>query len=175
MLGVGGEVTEMDELLGAMAEAWEGIQRDKSAEKDEKRRKEVEKEKMGKEMVARSLVRKSKTGPDVESDVDTQGEEEGSLSKRRRLNGRLRGGMAGELSSFGQALKEADMLRVQVEQERLILERERLKVEQEECEKERELRCKEREARDKLELDKFNLMIEMFASKREKVCGCSLT
>lgn len=35
-----------------------------------------------------------------------------------------------ELSSFGQALKVADMLRVQVKQERLVLERKRLKVEQ---------------------------------------------
>ncbi|PXF41014.1 hypothetical protein BWQ96_09269 [Gracilariopsis chorda] len=167
MSGVDGKVTEMHELLGAMAEAREGIQRDKSAEKDEKRRKEIEKEKMGKEMVARSLVRKSENGPDVEGDVDTQGEEEGSLSKRRRLSGRLRGGMAGELSSFGQALKEADMLRVQIGQERLILERKRLKVEQEGREKERELRREEREALDKLELDKFKLMMEMFASKRE--------
>ncbi|PXF43604.1 hypothetical protein BWQ96_06613 [Gracilariopsis chorda] len=113
----------MGKLLGAMAKAKEGIQRGKNAEEEEKRRKEAEKERMGKEMVARLLVRISKDDPDVEGDVDTQGQEEGPVSKKRRLSGRLSAGMAGELSSFGQALKEGDMLLVQVKQERFVLER----------------------------------------------------
>ncbi|PXF48774.1 hypothetical protein BWQ96_01330 [Gracilariopsis chorda] len=62
--GVGSKVTEMDELFGAMVDAREVIQRDKSTEKNKKRLQESEKDRMGKKMGASSLVRKSKDGPD---------------------------------------------------------------------------------------------------------------
>lgn len=79
----------MNELLGAMAEAREGIQRDMSAEKEENRRKEAEKKRMGKEMVARSLARKTKHHPKIETYVDTRDGEEEPVFKKRRFNGSL--------------------------------------------------------------------------------------
>lgn len=121
MSGVGDEITEMDELLGAMAEARKGTQGNKSVEKKENRRKEAEKERMGKEMVARSLVRKTENYSEVKIDVGTQGEKEEPVFRKRPFNGNLRGGMVGELFSFKQALKASDVLRVEVKQERLVL------------------------------------------------------
>lgn len=90
---------------------------------------------MGKETAAYSLIRETKSYPEVETDVSTHAEEEKPVLNERRPNGSLRERMVGELLSFEQALKEADMLRVQDEQECVVLEPERLKAEQEEREK----------------------------------------
>lgn len=63
----------MYELLGGMAEARDALQRDKTAEKDANICREQRKERIGKEMVARSLARKSSEDSEVEFVGDGEG------------------------------------------------------------------------------------------------------
>jgi len=51
MSGVGGEVTEMEEILGMMAKMKDSSTKEQNAEKEEKRRQEVEKDKIGEELM----------------------------------------------------------------------------------------------------------------------------
>ena len=161
MSGVGGEMCEMDELLGMMEEARNDVQEKQSALKLARERQDAEKERLGKELVSRSLARRKSDGVDIEAGESFCNDDEPPRTKRK-LGKRGEKETIGELASFGESLRQADIARIDIERERLQLERERLETEKEEREKDRELQREERRARDKLEIEKFKLMMAAF-------------
>lgn len=156
MSGIGGEVGELNELLGELLEAQEDLRATKDADRASKIEQERRKNDAGKELMS-AAVRRSPLSDDGGGIGKGRG-------KRRRLDDD--GDDAG-LMVMATALKEADMARVDVDRERLVLERERMERETVDRAAERELRREEREARDKLELQKFKLMMETFACARK--------
>jgi len=163
MSGIGGEVGELDELLSVMLDAQKDLKRAREDEKVERESKEGRKLEVGRALVARAMVRRDSTvsEDDVEEVVDDMRCGKGKGKRRKVVDD-----VDSELAVLGEAMKETEMARISVDRARLALERERMELEKDDREKERELRREEREARDKLELEKFKLMMKTFASRK---------
>ena len=177
MSGVGGAVGEMDELPGMMAEVRQDCEERKLAATKAARARTEVKERLGKELVRRSLKRRassSKSSDEIEDKIeDHDGEkkdEEDGRKKRKAC--RNTDGIDTDADEFATSLCKVDMERIGVERARLNLERERLEnekkeraLDREERRAERELeyaeRRKDREAATKLDLEKFKLLLEM--------------
>jgi hypothetical protein len=82
MSGVGGEVGELEELLGAMQEARADLEMKQTAERSAAREREEQKERLGKELVARSLRRDGRSNE--ESSSGSEVEEKRPRAKRSK-------------------------------------------------------------------------------------------
>ena len=157
-----------------MAEARNDIEKAKKAEVAAVEAKEAHKERIGKELVARSLSRKRPVddGSSLESDerdvvdlVTTDSDGHGSARKKPRRQSQAYDNVEGELEGFGIAMRDADLARIELERERLLLERDRLKWETEAREKDREERRLECDAQNELDLKKMKIMMEAITRK----------
>lgn len=110
-----------------------------------------------KPLTARSQTqRRSDSEEDIEDeDQETIEGDNGQLCARKncricRL--RTRDALGGELESFGIAFRDADMVHLPLETQRLAVERDRVEMARIDCENGRELEREERNAQHKLEL-----------------------
>jgi hypothetical protein len=172
MTGLGGEFCEIDDLLGQMQEEKEFLDAKKCTEPEAARKRELRKEHIGKLLVARSLKRVTRSEsfeslPDVEAGSNRSGS---SKSAKQKSVSKREDTYKSDPSSFGlmhfsKTMHETESVRVQLEQDRLELERQRLENEKEERNMDRDERRVEREEDNKIELEKFRLILEMFKSK----------
>lgn len=173
MSGIGGEVSEMDEILAIMKEERDdlNVQRNEKKDKEDKRMKE--KERLGSVIRMRATERRSvrdaedngEAGATVIDDVEIEGS-----GRKRKRRGNERGTDMDEELAIIEALEKADEKRVEMEEKKLALEEMRFEEEREERKRAREERKEEREAAAELELKKMRLMMEMMSgnSKRKK-------
>ena len=117
MSGIGGEVGEMDELLMEMRQARDDILAQKACEKTAQRKREDEKDQIGKELVA-SASKHNKEGS--QSALDD--EEMRSAGKNARKGLRVASSM--DMAAFSLNLHDADLTGVELDRERLQFERE---------------------------------------------------
>lgn len=161
MSGTGGEVGELDQLLGDMLEAKKDKEATKDGDAKEKSDQEAKKLAAGKELVLLSLKRKERRSRSDDEDGD-------SPKKRRKLD--LTDGM----QELGAALKESESSRFALEKEKLELEKVKLDREAEERAAERAERAQEREQR-KEELhayrDTMEKMMKSSNQQMESVLG----
>ena len=162
--GVGGEIGELDELLGMMAEGRNDVEKEKMAVKAAQEEKEAKKERVGRELVASSLIRKRGSSAD---EGYTEGDNDVDMGSAKKRRGRVHTLAENELKGFGNALKESDLARISFEQKKLDFEREKMVAEREEREKDRALRREERDAHNELELEKFKLLIGAFTQAKK--------
>lgn len=188
MSGVGGEVTEADELLTEMREARE----EQATQRNERHTAIREREAKKLDAGARIVAMATRDGPvvlsdddgDEENDAGSDGVERkdgknGSCKKKKRRivnHGQM---YEGEMERFGSLLKEGEEAQRQLDEEKLNLEKRKFEAEENrrkeeradrrrEREEERKERMEEREARDRLELQKFKLMMDMFKDQSGK-------
>lgn len=189
--GVGGEITEADELLSQMEEA-----RVEQAAQRSERREEVNQREQRKLVAGARIVDKAmsaaaviSSGDEGQGSSDADGArgsdeehngtsmEKGSGSakkKKRRLNHGAR--FEGEMDRFGALLREGDQAQRDLDEKKLLLEERRMEMEERRRLEEREERRLEREAdreeraadrvsRERVELEKFKLMMEMLQNQ----------
>ncbi|CAN8073477.1 unnamed protein product [Agarophyton chilense] len=149
-----------------MDEAGNDMEKKRKAEVAAEEEKEARKERIGRNLVARSLARK-KGGTSDEQEGAGDGSEAGSAKKKRKTRHTPGDALDGELQGFGNALKEADLARIDLESRRLEFEKERLEVEKQDRVKDRAMRREEREAHNELELGKFKLLIGAFVQSKK--------
>jgi hypothetical protein len=163
MSGVGGEVGELEELLGTMQEARADLETQKTAERSAAREREEAKERIGKELVLKALRR------------DSQNDEEGSSGsdfelkqprKKKSKRATTENDIENDMKGFGECLRDADLARVAVERERLEFDIKRLEQEKIDRDEDRKLRREELAAHQEQEMEKFKLMMDIFKSQR---------
>jgi len=145
--GLGGESSEIEELLSIMREAKNDFLGKKIEEKAAKAAVDAEKEQAGLDLVAVATKRKHK-------DDGTDSLESASPKKMRTASSKP----DGELASFGKYLHDADLARIELEREKLNLERERLANEREDRKQEREMNAKH-------ELEKMKILVSALTKK----------
>lgn len=180
--GVGGEVTEADELLSVMREA-----REEHALQRNKRAAEVKEREDRKLAAGAAVVAKATRVEVIESDGESVTTSDrvstgsgGVVQKRkRRRSGSYAAQMDSEMDRFTSVLKEGDTAQRRLDERRLSLEERRLSFDTDkdaadredrrrERDEERKERREERESRDRLELEKFKLMMDMLKSERDR-------
>lgn len=148
-MGVGEEIGKVDELLGIMGEARNDMEKEKKAFAAAQEEREPRKIKLGKELVARSLMWKcfdSEEGTKGDGQEETEdGEGQGRMEprtmakrkpkrakargarekKRRKSVARAGAALEADQESFGVALHHSDMARLEVDKERLVVELDR--------------------------------------------------
>jgi hypothetical protein len=163
MSGVGGEVGELEELLGEMQEARDDLETQQVAQRTAAREREEAKERIGKELVVRALRRDFRNDEEVSSGSDF---EEKQPRKKKSKRNTTDNNITDDMKGFGECLREADLARVAVERERLELDVKRLAQEKIDREEERKIRREELAAHQEQEMEKFKLMMEIFKSYR---------
>eukprot|EP00171_Calliarthron_tuberculosum_P010279 IDg10279t1 len=161
MSGVGGDVGEAEELLSVMREA----RADFEQRKDAKRKKAccaAARDWKGAVVLEDG---DADARPSVEEDSgagsaagSAAGSVPGSSRKKRKVAEVY--AIENETEAFTAALERGDAKKNAIDAQRLALERERFEAEKLERERDREERVKEREAAQKLELDKFRIMMD---------------
>ena len=109
--GVGGGVTEMEELLSMMREERDDLDAKKTAETKAEKEREKEKDHVGRQVVEAALSRKKRKTLDTD-DSEEEREAEKSAKKKK---GSFRQVLTGELAEFGAQLKKADECRIALE------------------------------------------------------------
>lgn len=167
----GGEMGELADLLMTMREARDDYVAEKTAAKDAERRRDADKERVGMDLMERAMRR-----PRLEDDEGSEKDpDEMPSSKKRRVSMGAR--ERSELDNFGTHLKEGELARVGLEEARLDFERAKDALDRVERKEERdaqlvranmdrEERERERAATQKLDLDKFKAMLEMFSKHK---------
>jgi len=173
--GVGGEVTEEQELLSQMREAREEIKTQRAKTQTEIKKREDRKLAAGAKLVKHA----TKSGAivirsDDDGTVSEKSDDEGKSIKKRKVvnHGKL---FERKVDRFGELMKASEDAQISLDCERLEWDRERLKLEMKEREQDREERVREREAdrherekeretRERMELEKFKMMMETFRS-----------
>ena len=163
MSGVGGEVGELEELLGEMQEARDDLETQQAAQRTAAKEREEAKERIGKELVVRALHRDCRN--DEEGSSGSEFEEKQPRKKKSKRN-TTDNDMTDDMKGFREFLREADLARVAVERERLELDVKRLEQEKYDREEERKIRREELAAHQEQEMEKFKLMMEIFNSHR---------
>eukprot|EP00171_Calliarthron_tuberculosum_P001527 IDg1527t1 len=160
MSGIGGAVGEMEELLGRMLEEQEGRTRARDAEKAARTERDEQKGRVGRALMEQATGRRKREEED--------GEEEEDGARRGRGRAKRSRGMEEDdgLGALGDALKDSDLARIELEREKLAFERERLAEDKADREAERAIRREEREAWDRLELEKHKLLMEAFMGRK---------
>ena len=144
---LGGEVSQLEDLLSLMREAKNDVIKERLSDKLAQAALEVEKEEAGFDLVTAATKRKRKTESENSCAI--------SLSKRAHVSPVK---SDGDIESFGKYLHDADMARVELEREKLNFERERFAAE-------REDRKLERESNAKLELEKMKVLVNALTKK----------
>lgn len=135
--GTGGEISEMDNLLGEMAQARKDADAAKHRSFAERSAQEEKKLAAGQLIILNSLKGKERKG---------SSSDDGSESKSPPLK-KVRRDDDDGLKAIGEAVRASDASRLEVERSKVCLERERLLVEKDERSADREERKEEREER----------------------------
>ena len=143
----------------------------KQSAKNEKARKEDKKALVRKRVVEMALLWNAQRSLDEENTSGLQeGSEEqewGSSKKRQKRGISERVDLTSGLAMFAGRLKDANMARVKLDEQALQFEKHKHKVEVSEREKDRTERHMERKQANKLELEKFKLMMDMLRDKQK--------
>jgi hypothetical protein len=123
MSGVGGEMGELEELLGEMQEARDDLETQQVAQRTPAREMEEYKERIGKELVVRALRRDFRNDKEVSSGSDF---EEKQPRKKKSKRNTTENNMTDDMRGFDECLREADLAKVAVEREMLELDAKRL-------------------------------------------------
>lgn len=140
MSGVGGEIGEVDALLGDIVEARKDLETKKKGDADAKSDQEQKKLAAGREIILQSLKNKAKRGKGSSSDTDSDTPKEVTPKKRRVGRMEDQDGMA----AFGEAIKASDLARCEVDREPLNLEAKKFEQEVLDRSAERAERAQER-------------------------------
>lgn len=161
--GVGGDVREMDELLTSMKVARYDANLKQRKQKKGAREIDSEKERFGRELMEMATQCHGSDDSDGARPPSDSISLPGRPCKAQKTNP---AGLAfGEMERFALHLRDAGLARVEVDRNRLNFERDRLEFESSERERDRIERRRELEVSQKIELEKFNLMIEAFSKK----------
>ena len=163
MSGVGGEVGELEELLGEMQEARDDLDTQQAAQRTAAKEREEAKEWIGEELVVRALHRDCRN--DEEGSSGSEFEEKQPRKKKSKRN-TTDNDMTDDMKGFRECLREADLARVAVERERLELDVKRLEQEKYDREEERKIRREDLAAHQEQEMENFKLKMEIFKSHR---------
>lgn len=182
MSGVGGEMTETQEMLSKMKEAREEVVMQRNLAQNEMRKRDERKIAAGKRLVSNSTVPStdviSNDGSEseaIESEVTPRAKRAKRISHRHQASSSS--DMGTDLDRFSQLIRQTDSEQVSVEKERLIFEKEKhtdemniRRGEREDRQKAlsdaREERKDERESRDRLELEKFKMMMDLLRKEK---------
>ena len=171
--GIEGHFGEAEELLSLMKEA-----RDDKEDEEKKIRQELKeadeaKMRAGDQILqmatSRAAIGRKRSGACF-VDSDEEEDEQQGKTKRKRVAKARDEVFAGEMERFSDMLKDTENARLEFERERFSLElqeREKERIARaNELERERQMRKEEREASQKLELDKFKLMLDVLKSQK---------
>ena len=173
--GVGGEIGEAEELLAMMKEARDDAALQARMEKEALRAQEEAKIRKGEELVMLATERVPRRD-DAVVEIG-EGDDDARPKKKRRDNVRLGADLfTGEVDRFADSIRESDDARIALDRERLLFEQKRFEREMQEREKERAMRSEElekdramrkeeREAHERMELEKFKLMLEVLRAE----------
>lgn len=183
--GVGGEVSEADEMLSQMEEARAEQAAQRIERRDEINRREQRKLAAGARIVERSMSADAgtdegsednseaerETGSDVGEDVVSARRGAGSVKgKRRRVNHGAK--FEGEMDRFGALLRDGDRAQRDLDEKKLALEERRIELEEKrrmeereerrlDREAEREERTADRASRNQVDIEKFKMMMDI--------------
>lgn len=162
MSGIGEEHTEGDEeklydFLVEMENACTDLDKLKNAEKTAKDQREKKKKEQGKRIIEMASERQ-KRNANARDKEDEKSDEERSRKKETMCKAYSEDA---DLAAFGKKLRQVNMKPISVDREHLKLDRKRMKMEREE-------RKADRESRERVDLEKFKLMMEIISSAMKK-------